>query len=317
MRTILAGLVSILTLGTSIAVSASEVTTAGRWHLHSSFWQSLHQTLMHDASARTPRDLSSLSEEERKAWQDVVSRYREARGEGSITFSGPMMELQDELTQVADDAVDPTIRHALGEAILEAAPIYREHWWADDDAANRFYIGYVAAMLEDAGEQLLREHERVYGEEYPATIRIDVAPHAGTYGGYTHSLRHGVVVTVASRDLGNHGLTALELVVHESSHAIVFPSYGRVARAIAAAAGERGIDPPRDLWHAILFATSGELTRRALAEHGVGDYVATAEDLLTRAWPQYREPLETFWHPYLEGTGSLEDAIGKVVAAVE
>ena len=36
-------------------VRAAEVTRAGRWELHSSYWMSLHQTLMRDASSRTAR----------------------------------------------------------------------------------------------------------------------------------------------------------------------------------------------------------------------------------------------------------------------
>jgi len=295
----------------------SEVVKAGRWELHSSFWMNLHQTLMHDASTRAPRDLDALSEEERATWMNVVAAYREAAGEGSITFSDPTMELQDVLTQVSDGAVDPMLRSPLASAILEAAPIYRAWWWSADDRANRFFIGYVAAMLRDAGEDLIREHERVYGGDYPDRIRVDAAAYGGAYGAYSHPLKHGLVITISSRDTGNHGLTALEIVLHESSHSIVFPRYGRTARAIAKASAERGIDPPDGLWHAILFATSSELTRRALAERGLPDYVPMADDLLTRAWPQYREPIETFWYPYLDGNGTLENAVANVVRAIE
>ena len=46
-------------------LSAGEVTRADRWELHSSFWMNLHQTLMHDASARNARDLTALPPEER------------------------------------------------------------------------------------------------------------------------------------------------------------------------------------------------------------------------------------------------------------
>jgi hypothetical protein len=40
-----------------------------------------------------------------------------------------------------------------------------------------------------------------------------------------------------------------------------------------------------------------------------------ADDLFTRVWPKYREPIEKFWYPYLSGTGTLEAAIEKIVAA--
>jgi hypothetical protein len=69
------------------SAGAAETTRVGRWTLHSSFWMNLHQTLMHDASTRSPRDISALSPEERAAWGTAVATYREAAGEASITFA--------------------------------------------------------------------------------------------------------------------------------------------------------------------------------------------------------------------------------------
>lgn len=297
------------------AAGAAEVTRAGRWELHNSFWMNLHQTLMHDATARAPREMSGWSAEEGTAWSAAVTAYREARGNGSITFAQPMRALQSELTQVADDAVSPHISGPLGDAILRAAPVYRARWWRSDEAANRFLLGYTAAMLRDAGEELARAHETVYGKAFPDSIRVDITAYAEPFGAYSHPLEHGFVVTMSSRDSGNHGLTALEIVLHESSHSVVSPYEGRVNAAIQAAAGKAGVKPG-DLWHAILFATTSELTRRALVQRGASAYVPMSQDLLTRAWPEYREPIEKFWIPYLSGSGTLEDAIAKVVGAV-
>lgn len=50
--------------------------------------------------------------------------------------------------------------------------------------------------------------------------------------------------------------------------------------------------------------------------HGVAAFTPSSEDLFTRVWPKYRQPIETFWYPYLSGTGTLEEAIEKIVAAV-
>jgi hypothetical protein len=299
------------------SMNAAEVIRAGRWDLHNSLWMSLHQTLMQHASARTPPDLAALTPQQRTAWTAAVNAYREAAGSGSITFSEAMMGLQDQLSQVADDAANPAITSPLGAAIRQAAPVYRAQWWPADQAANRFFIGYTAAMLRDAGEEIARGHEVVYGRPLPERIRVDVAPFGGTFGAYTHTLQHaGTIVTISSRDSGYHGLAALEGVLHESSHSIVFPRYGDVARAISAAAARRGIPPPPDLWHAVLFATTSELTRRALQKRGVADYVPFSKDLLTRAWPQYREAIETHWIPYVSGTGTMEEAIEKIVTSL-
>jgi hypothetical protein len=297
-------------------VRAAEVTRAGRWELHSSFWMSLHQTLMRDASSRTVRDMSGLTPEQRAAWDGAVAVYRQNAGHGSITFAEAMRNVQNQFMRVSDDAVNPQIEGPLGKAIAKAAPVYRSHWWTADHAANRFLLGYLAAMLRDGGEELVLMHETVYREQFPKKIRIDITPFAEPFGAYSHPLDNGFVITIASRDHGNHGLNALEIALHESSHSIVSPRNGRVSRALRDAAAKFGIEPPRDLWHAILFATTSELTGRALASRGVTQYTPLAEDLLTRAWPKYREPIEKHWHPYLRGTGTLEEAVERIVAAV-
>lgn len=298
-------------------VHSAEVTRAGIWELHSSFWMNLHQTLMRDASARTPRDLSALTAEQQAAWTAAVAAYREAwGGKGGITFAQKMMGTQNELSQVADDAVRLPISGPLAGALQQAAPVYRARWWSADDAANRFFIGYTAAMLRDAGEEIARGHEVVYRMPLPKSIRVDVTAYAVPFGAYTHTLQDaGPIVTISSRDDGNHGLTALELVLHESSHTIAHPAYGTLGDAIAASSKRLGIEPPRDLWHGVLFATTSELVVRALKKRGVANYTPMSADLLTRAWPQYRVPIETHWYPYLDGKGTLEEAIDKLVAA--
>lgn len=293
-----------------------EVTRAGRWEVRSSFWMSLHQTLMRDASARSARDASALTPGQRAAWDGAVNVYRKNAGRGSITFAEAMRNLQNQLVRVGGDATNPRIEGPLAEAIAQAAPVYRLHWWSADHSTNRFLAGYLAAMLRDGGEEIVRMHETVYGERFPEKIRIDITPFAEPFGAYSHPLDNGFVITIASRDAGNHGLNALEIALHESSHSIVSPWNGRVSRALRDAAAKFGIEPPRDLWHAILFATTSELTERALARRGVTQYTPMAEDLLTRAWPKYREPIEKHWHPYLRGTGTLEEAVEKMVAAV-
>jgi hypothetical protein len=304
-------------LGYAWAADAAEVVQVRPWELHSSFWVSLHQTLIADAMRATPRRLATLSPEELAAWNEAVAAYRTAGGRGDMTFARPMIITSDALTQVADDAVEPAFEAPLKDALVHAAPIYRRHWWTADDQANRFFIGYATAMVREVGEKLVRAHEAVYRTPWPERVRVYIAPHGGPLGAYTMiGLSGGVITTMSSRDSSYQGMRALEMLLHESSHAVVSPNQGTVGAAIAAAAKHHGVDPPGDLWHAILFATSGELTRRLLAERGTANYVPYSEDLFTRAWSKYREPVEKHWFAYLDGQGTLETAIDTIVAAI-
>ena len=310
-------ILAVLLFASTVARGA-EVTRVGRWELHSSFWMNLHQTLMHDATSRTPRDLSALPKDQQDAWTAAVIAYRAGwGGQGSIIFARPMKITQDELSQVADDAVDANLSGPFADVLRVAAPVYRAGWWPADDAANRFFLGYAAAMLRDAGEELARAHMDIYRADFPKSIRVDIAAQAGEMGAYTDSFRNGgSIVTMSSRDAGYQGLFALEMLLHESSHTIVYPEGGTVGGAISAAVKRLGIEHPRNLWHAILFATSSELARRALLARGVTDYQPHSIRMLQDVWPKYSEPIAAHWIPYLDGKGTLEEAIDKVVAAL-
>jgi hypothetical protein len=306
----------------AFAAHGAEAVRADPWELHSSFWMSLHQTLMDDVTRSGARDLTALTEQERAAWNAAVAAYRTAAGHGDITTANAMTITNDAISQTSDDGLQPPANAPLteaplAEALQRAAPVYRAHWWAADDRANRFFIGYAAAMARDAGPGLIREHERVYGAAWPKRVLVYVSPYGGPFGAYTMWTRSGTVITtMTSRESGYQGLRALEMLLHESSHFVVSPNHGAVADALKASAKKRGVEVPHQLWHAILFATSGELTRRALEQRGVSDFVPSSDDMLTRVWAKYREPIRKFWIPYVHGQGTLAGAIDEVLGAL-
>ena len=298
-------------------LSAAEVARVGPYSFHSSFWVSLHQTLMHFATTKSAVDLTGLTAEERQEWKAAVDIYKANNPGGMITFERPMRITHDVLTAVADDVTATSLRDPLGPALLKAAPIYRRRFWSADDRANRFWIAYASAMVRDAGDEIAAAHAKAYGLPWPEAVRVDAAPYAVPFGAYTMMGQlAGVHETIATRDEGNSGLTALEVVHHEASHALVDPNNGPVAEAIRKHAERLGIKQPPDLWHAILFSTSSELTRRALAARGLKNYVGNDDDLYKRVWPRYREPIEKFWIAHLDGKLTLDEAIGKIVEAV-
>src|SRR5262245_28512455 len=201
----------------------------------------------------TPRALPMLSPEDLVAWNEAVGAYRTAGGRGDMTFARPMIITSDTLTQVADDAVEPAFDAPLKDALLRAAPVYRRYWWTADDQTNRFFIGYAAAMLRDAGEVLMRAHEAVYRTPWPERVRVYIAPHGGPLGAYTmHGLSGGVITTMSSRDSGYQGMRALEMLLHESSHAGVGPSQGTIGTGIVNEATTSNIELPEALWHSVL-----------------------------------------------------------------
>ena len=280
-----------------------------RFDFQSGFWLNLHQRLLRDAAAKPAPSFDELSPWERSVWEAAVDEYRKQ----------PFSRLEQvELTHALAWKLDTVTPKA--NAILDpVATIYRKVWWPADDAANRKWIAETQALLDEYGAELIAGHERVYGVPYPKDPRIDVASYGGIFGAYTSVTDDWTPhVVVSSVHPFYQGHPALEQVVHEVSHAIVHPTHGVVAEALQSHARRLGLEqPPRDLWHAILFYNTGELTRRALAKRGI-DYVPIgyAVKVYDRGFTAYLKPIETWWPRVIDGTMSMEEAIGRIMEDV-
>jgi hypothetical protein len=232
------------------------------------------------------------------------------------------MEMCADLEGKSSTACQSGLQSGLVEALNRAAPIYRAHWWADQDRANREWIAQVTPMVQQMGVELSEQLVNVYQKPWPrGRLRVDVVWYGGPYGAYT-SL-NPTHVTISSHDARNQGAYGFEVLFHESSHALA----GTVTEAINREFRKRDKPIPRDLWHALLFYTTGELVRRDLA------YGTTPADLLqgidprtyqpyaarfglySGGWEGFRTLLDLYWRPYLDGRISFDSAIARIASA--
>ena len=305
----------IVSLAASSPVPAADAPLAGRFHLQSRFWVALHQTLLR-AAQQGDVENPGADEAERAVWDAAVAAYRERFAESSHLFDEVLVAVNDRLSAVEDAAALPPLPGGLESTLAAVAGVYRSRLWPAHEGASRFFLAVATTLLEQAGGELVAAHERVYGAAYPASVTVDVAPYGGPFGAYTTIQRGFVHTTMSSLDAGYQGFRALEMVLHEASHAVVGGGEGAIGPEIDAAARALGVLAPRQLWHAVLFYTSGELTRRALAARGVAAYRPYAYDgLYDRAFTGTRAPLETHWQAYLDGRSTREEAIRGLVKA--
>ena len=111
------------------------------------------------------------------------------------------------------------LRPELIEALERAAPVYRAHWWPEQDRANREWIAQVAPMVQQMGVELSGQLADVYQRPWPASrLRVDVVWYGGPYGAYT--TLNPTHVTISSHDARNQGIYGFEVLFHESSHAL-------------------------------------------------------------------------------------------------
>ncbi len=297
----------------ALVLAATTASAAERWELQSNFWVNLHQTLL--AASQHDADLP-LTDAERGSWTASVTAYR-------LRFGDRLPFADDDLTRINDtlsnagEGVPDSVGPELAAVLNAAAPLYRRKMWPADDRANRFWISAARGLLAETSGDLAAEHSRVYGTPFPARVRVDVTPFAGEFGAYTTASNGFVHTTVSSRDPGYQGFAALEMLFHEASHAIAGATNGAIGPDIQSNAQKAGVLAPRQLWHAVIFYTSGELTRRALRARGVSEYQPYAErqQMYDRAFRGLQRPLETYWQAFLNGTLSRADALANLVNA--
>lgn len=324
------------------------------FELHSGFWINLHHTLYYEARQRKAflsRDANTtksagpaaksvlagkgLTDAEQKAWDDAVAYYMLNYADKDLLFTTELIQLKDQLGDFEDcdelsgrkrKFCDAGLPANLTQVLEAAAPVYRAHLWPEHDRANRRWILQVAPLVREQGVGLSERLADIYQTRWPhGKIRVDVVGYANWAGAYTtvDPLR----VTIASLDSRNQGPQALEVLFHEGSHGIAEP----VQRAIIRECRQRDKPIPRDLWHALVFYTTGEVIRTVLtsssAPSSPGDkgnggpasgYNAYAfrEGLYQRGWKNYLELLQRFWQPYLDGKATFDDAIARMVSSM-
>jgi hypothetical protein len=212
----------------------------------------------------------------------------------------------------------------IGNVLESVAPIYRKHWWPDHDRNNRRWVARVSPLVREQGVGLSERLAEIYQAKWPKEkIRVEVTAFANSTGAYTtlDPLR----VTICSTDPHNQGPSALEVLFHEASHEIAIP----VQNAIARECRQREKPIPRNLWHALIFYTTGEVLAPIMRGTATPGETSSAQKqqpgqipdemraLLTqRGWDDYLQVLSRYWQPYLDGRVTFEDAIAHLVSAI-
>jgi hypothetical protein len=320
------------------------------FEMHSGFWINLHHflylqarlTMGNSASAdngrgqtppnEPPASLLDFPAQEIQAWQDAVAFYGKDLAKRDLLLNGDMENINNRLADMEEcpdldgkssASCKSGLRPDLIEALQRAAPVYRAHWWPGHDRANHEWMAKVTPMVQQLGVELSGQLADVYQRPWPRNrLRVDVVWYAGPFGAYT-SL-NPTHVTISSHDARNRGIYGFEVLFHESSHALA----GSVTEAIAREFRQRDKPIPRELWHALLFYTTGELVRRDVAFGAISRTYLQDDDsagyqpyaarfgLYSGSWERFRGLLDLYWQPYLEGRVSFDTAIARLASAI-
>ena len=310
---VVAALLCGLFMAAEAAAQDRPSVTVGRYRLQSNPWVNLHQRLLYEARFKWDKPPAGLGGEDLAKWAKAVEDYRAYVGRRHPIFNKELIDLNATLSETNTDKLPGSIP-AAAKTVLEAAmPLYRRAQWEEDDRANRFWIAVAEPLLASAAEELAEAHAKAYATPFPKRILVDVTTFAWQFGAYTVGEGESAHAVISSTVKGTQGFGALESLLHEPSHAVVGANSHAIGSDLKRLTAETGQRPMENLWHAILFYTSGELTRRALARRGVSDYRPFILDMYDGPFRGMRQSLETHWQAYLDGKVSREAALRQIL----
>jgi hypothetical protein len=248
-----------------------------------------------------------------RAWEQAVADYREHVIGRDLLFDEGPVSLERTYSWEPGfkprSPEDPNAKER--ELILTMArtwSVYEHTWWPDRERANRAWNAAVGPLLAEHEVELSERVAAALGGEWPGRVRVDVSAYPNRAG--VDTTANPVHVTIASGAAEYRGWSALEILVHEPCHAsaIERPLSAALDAAFAPAA------PPRDLGHATLFFTSGELTRRVAAAHGAPDHERLGDRIrvYTRAFKAEREVLGRHGVHGLDGAAAREEVLAEM-----
>ena len=264
-----------------------------------------------------------MTANEKRAWQEAVQTYADSWSSRDLLLSNQMVLINDRLAELEDcpdlagkSAVECTsgIVPALVTALDEAAPIYRQRWWAEQDRMNRAWVAAMVPLVRSMGEEMAGRLAYIYQGRWPARIHVDVVGFAGAEGAYTSLAPPHLMI--ASQDSRDGGMAGFETLFYEASHVIaggIEDTIGRECRRL-----EKPI--PRDLWNALLLFTASEVMRRnwpdAAASAAARSSQPDATGLANRGWADYEPLLVEDWQAYLDGRLDMDAAIAHMVRVI-
>ena len=295
------------------------------FEVHSSFWPNLNNVLWAEAWARRPASkepspagalpeplTANLTAAERAAWDAAVKYYDDEIADLHPLFEmGPirkaMLAAKAELPAAG---LEPDHRRVL----TAAAAVYRKHWWAGHDFANRAWVADAMSKVASLSPAIPARLVTLYGTPwFTRPVRVDVVRVTSREGAFTTIDPPPAYITIASGTSNLTGWMAAEVLFHEASHALAMP----LLQAFGAQLQAQG-KTSRDLWHVALFYLTGEVVRQTLEARNIKyEPYLYKTGLFDRAWPQYKAAIETHWKPYVDGKMSRDDAIKNVVASIK
>ena len=259
----------------------------------------------------------ALPQSTRAAWEKAVDYYAEVVSPGGWT-GRPQHLIRVQLAGFDEELKDAADRELVDIAAgfrAAATPAYERCRWVAQEEKNRRFVADLEPRLAKDEQRIAARLEALYEKRWAGLpIPVDVVETADWSG--ANSILRDPVGGHLLISTSYQGPAALEVVFHEASH-LLMARNDPVQRALESAATKAHVRLPDDLWHVVLFFTTGEAVRRILEDEGLQGYTPMVYGIFERGgWKEDRAPLESAWRPYVAGERTLDEAAAQLVEAL-
>jgi hypothetical protein len=311
------------------AVERTPVATTPQFVFYSDFETNLNDALIAAGAARKANKpelfhsgdeaaaFGALPEPVRAAWDGAVDYYAKVISPGDAGSDAQYLVrvqiagFDEQLKEAGERQFVDIARHFRAAA----APAYNTCRWPAQDAKNRRWIEQLKPRLADDEQKIASRLMQLYGRGWSSLpIPVDIVETVDWSGANTIFRRPDGGHLLISNS--NPDRNALEIVFHEASH-LLMSRNDPIRQALDNAAKAANFRMPGELWHVVLFYTTGEVVRRTLRDSGERSYTPVVYELFDKGiWSRYRKPLETTWLPYIDGKRTLAESATRLIDAL-
>ena len=254
----------------------------------------------------------------RAAWNGAVAYYTEIISPANWNDRQQFL-IRMQLAGFDEDLTDAGARQFVEIARsfrAAATPAYRACRWTAQDEKNRRWIEELKPRLAADEQKIASRLEKLYRKSWNGLpIPVDIVETVD-WSGANSIIRYPAGGHLMISSPSYPGPSALEVVFHEASH-LLMDRNDPVQQALDKAAKAVDFRLPGDLWHVVLFYTTGEAVRRVLDDGGNPGYTPMVYAIMERgSWGRYRKALDSAWRPYLDGKRDLSEAATSLIEAL-
>ena len=299
-----------------------QIGQSDRYVFYSNFWVNMHHFLYNQSLAIKEAkgdkpigqfEWKKISSSEKEILNTVFNYYQDSLLQYDLRTGDVHFYFKKWCIGFSEKNNLPKFEHndSINTYLNLVKPIYQKYFWPKHNAANKKVLSDNLALIKKYENRAVERLEELTQHEWvKEKIRVDVSFHSKLERPYTNT--HGGVHVVM--DSGNNARPKgnwLELLFHETSHHLIFPSKCYVGDLIKKTAEETGMKAPRQLWHAYLFYFTGVVTREYMIEEGFTDY----ELYMVRERPFYwvYPWLDKYLPKYINGEASLEEVTKELI----